>query len=204
MASLSYDDNLKNDYQTLFQNCIVKPEHAGEVDKVVSQITENKARYEALVQGTDIPWFFIGCVHYMECGLSFNKHLYNGDLLTAKTVRAPIGRPLFPMHGTTYTFEESARDAIEYQNLKSVTDWSLPHLLYKLEGYNGYGYRQYHPTIKTPYLWSFSNQYASGKYVEEKDADGVYHTHFKPEVVSKQLGIAVVLKRMVEKGLITV
>ena len=201
MASFSYNTNVGADYQNLFDNCIINQVHQSELKKYSDNIFKNKARYELLVAGSSIPWYFIGLVHHMECSLSFEKHLYNGDLLTARTVRYPAGRPLFDKRGTAYTFEESALDCIQYQKLDKITDWSLPHLLYTLEGYNGYGYKLYHPTVNTPYLWSYTNQYTSGKYVEEKDAlTGKYKTHFKPELVSKQCGIAAILKQMVIDG----
>src|SRR5262249_24093908 len=68
--------------------------------------------------------------------------------------------------------------------------------LYKLEEYNGFGYRLYHPDVLTPYLWSFSNQYSGGKYV----ADGTW----SPTAKSKQCGAAVLLRRMAENGTIVV
>jgi lysozyme family protein len=62
-----------------------------------------------------------------------------------------------------------------------------------LELYNGWGYRKIGSV--TPYLWSFSNLYVKGKFVR----DGV----LDPEVISKQTGAAVILKRMLEKGGLT-
>ena len=79
--------------------------------------------------------------------------------------------------------------------LNKWTDWSVPGLLYKLEGYNGFGYRNKHPEVLSPYLWSFSNHYSKGKFV----ADGTW----SPVAVSKQCGAAVLLRRMSETGAIT-
>ena len=64
----------------------------------------------------------------------------------------------------------------------------MPGTLFQLEGYNGFGYRDHHPTVPSPYLWSFSNHYTRGKYV----ADG----RFSPTAVSQQCGAAVLLKRL--------
>jgi len=63
-----------------------------------------------------------------------------------------------------------------------------------LEGYNGFGYRTRHPEVLSPYLWSYSNHYESGKYV----ADGT----FSPSAVSQQCGAAILLRRMSETGTI--
>ena len=49
--------------------------------------------------------------------------------------------------------------------------------------------------INTPYLWSYSNNYTSGKYI----ADGIW----SDSAVSRQCGAAVLLRRMAEKGQIT-
>jgi cell wall-associated NlpC family hydrolase len=65
-------------------------------------------------------------------------------------------------------------------------------VLYKLEEYNGFGYRNLRPAIASPYLWSFSNHYARGKFV----ADG----RFSPTAVSQQCGAAVLLKRLAQTG----
>ena len=67
-------------------------------------------------------------------------------------------------------------------------------MLYQLEAYNGFGYRTRHPEVLTPYLWSFSNHYTSGKYV----ADGTW----SPTAKSKQCGAAVILRRLAEMGVI--
>lgn len=139
-----------------------------------------------------IPWYFIACVHYLECSFSFNKHLHNGDPLTGYTVQVPSGRPKVG-HPPPFTFEESAVDALRFMNFDKVRNWILPFLLRKLEAYNGFGYFKY-KKINSPYLWSFSGHYTKGKYVK----DG----KFDAEAVSQQMGAAVILKRMEERGLI--
>jgi len=143
--------------------------------------------------GAGIPWYFIACVHYMECSFSFNKHLHNGDPLTGYTVQVPANRPKVG-HGPPFTFEESAVDALKLMKYDKVTNWSLPFILQKLEGYNGFGYSK--RGINSPYLWSFSNQYTKGKYVK----DGV----FNADAVSQQMGAAVILKRMEDRALISI
>jgi len=75
-----------------------------------------------------------------------------------------------------------------------VKDWSLPALLYTLESYNGMGYRLYHPHVPSPYLWSFTNHYVSGKYTH----DG----RWSDIAISQQCGCAAVLRRMAEHDLI--
>nr|WP_067057349.1 hypothetical protein [Mucilaginibacter sp. L294] len=143
--------------------------------------------------GSSVPWYFIACVHYMECNFSFKHHLHNGDPLTGYTVHVPANRPKVG-HAPPFTFEESAVDAIKLMKYDQVTNWSLSFILLKLEGYNGFGYNR--KGIHTPYLWSYSNHYTKGKYVK----DGVYDA----DAVSSQLGAAVILKRMEQRALISI
>jgi hypothetical protein len=100
----------------------------------------------------------------------------------------PAGRP--KKGKPPFSWEESAADALAMRGLGVKTDWSLSGMLYQLEGYNGWGYRLHHPHVLTPYLWSFSNHYTSGKYV----ADGTW----SDTAVSKQCGAAVLLRRLAE------
>lgn len=68
----------------------------------------------------------------------------------------------------------------------------MPAALFRIEAYNGWGYRAHHPEVLSQYLWSFSNHYASGKYV----ADGKWHT----KAASEQCGAAVLLRQLAELG----
>jgi lysozyme family protein len=141
-----------------------------------------------------IPWYFIACVHYRECGFSFKKHLHNGDPLTAYTTHVPANRPQVG-HPPPFTFEESAVDALKLMHFDKIAGWTLPVILRKLEAYNGFGYTAVHH-IPSPYLWGYSNLYSKGLYV----SDG----KFDDNAVSKQMGTAVILKRMEERGLISI
>jgi lysozyme family protein len=89
-----------------------------------------------------------------------------------------------------FTFELSALDALEYDGLTEWKDWSIRGICYKLEGFNGWGYRA--RDIKSPYLWSYSNLYTSGKFIR----DNVWSN----KAVSGQCGAAVILRRMSDNG----
>jgi hypothetical protein len=65
-------------------------------------------------------------------------------------------------------------------------DWSIGRTLAKLEQYNGLGYAA--RARPSPYIWSGTDQYKSGKYVR----DGVYD----PNVVDSQPGCAGLLMAM--------
>ncbi len=129
----------------------------------------------------------------MEASLSFSRHLRNGDPLTGRTVNVPGGRPV-DGH-PPFSWEHSAADALRFQRMANLSDWSLPATLYRLEGYNGYGYHLVKPPVNSPYLWSFSNHYTRGKFIRD-------HV-FDRKAISLQCGAAVVLHHMVQAGIVT-
>jgi lysozyme family protein len=182
---------LREEYQHLFDTCQIRPDKAGEVEAIVAKIEGNRNRYESVGNPLKIPWYLIAVIHNMEASLAFNTHLHNGDPLSARTVQEPPGRPR--EGNPPFTWEESATDALKYDRIDQWQDWTLPAMLFKLEGYNGWGYRLYHPQVLSPYLWSGSNHYRSGKYVK----DG----RWSDTAVSAQIGAAVLLRRLAEKGM---
>jgi lysozyme family protein len=185
---------LKDEYQLLYDSCLIRPDRLSAADAIASKIGANRARYQRVGDPLGIPWYVIGVIHSLEVSLSFSGHLHNGDPLSARTVRWPPGRP--KTGNPPFTWEESARDALTGQGLHEWTDWSVAGTLYKLEAYNGFGYRMIRRPIPSPYLWSFSNHYARGKFV----ADG----KFSDAAVSGQCGAVVLLKRLAEQGRIAV
>lgn len=189
MAKVQFTDGLRSEYQALFDACQVKPAKAQEVEKLVSRLLVSKPRYAGVGDPLGIPWQVLAVIHNMECSQNFAQHLHNGDPLHARTRHVPKGRPVDGE--PPFTWEESAADALAGRGLPQWEDWSIPGILYCLEGYNGWGYRRYHPEVKSPYLWSASNQYVSGKYV----ADGTW----SDSAVSAQCGAATLLRRIAEK-----
>lgn len=185
-------DALRDEYQRLFDQCAVLPQRATEVTGLIRTLMRNQARYEGAGAAVGVPWYWVAVVHNMESSQNFSTHLHNGDPLSARTVQWPSGRP---KTGTPpFTWEQSAQDALTLKGLDSWSDWTVAGMLFQLERYNGFGYRLHHPEVKSPYLWSGSNHYTSGKYVK----DGVW----SPTAVSRQVGAAVLLRRMAETGAI--
>ncbi len=194
MAAVTLTETLKDEYNNLFNTCIITASKASTVESIINNIKNNKSRYEAVSNLLNIPWYFIAVIHNMESSLNFTKHLHNGDPLTGRTTHVPAGRP--KTGNPPFSWEDSASDALQMMNLHTWDNWSLAGLLYKLEAYNGWGYRTKHPHVLSPYLWSFSNHYTKGKYI----ADGTW----SETAVSGQCGTAVILRRMVELGEINI
>jgi lysozyme family protein len=179
---------LAEDYMLCWAACRIRPDRMDKVIEATDRMLKGRSRYEAVSARSKVPWQLIGIMHGLECGYSFFRHLHNGDSLAGPTTHVPEGRP--PGWNGTGSWEDSAVDAVRFK-FKGITDWSLPQVLYALESFNGFGYRP--KGIRSPYLWSFSNLYTKGRYV----ADHVYD----PEAESKQVGSALVLKMLEQRGL---
>lgn len=192
--------DVSSEYWKLFLECRVNSDKLAEVQRIATSITLNRPRYQAVTTGLgSLPWWFVALIHSLEGGLSFTTHLHNGDPLTGRTKHVPAGRPVAnpaanaqqaPSATNPYTWEESATDALRQKGLNSWTDWSIVGSLYKLEAYNGWGYRMYHSKVLSPYLWSFTNHYTKGKYA----SDGKWSA----TLVSSQAGAAAILRVLVD------
>lgn len=180
-------DILRPEYEALYANCIVRPEKEGELSWLLGQLAKHQHRYQAVSdQFQSMPWEFVAAIAQREMGIRFDRHLHNGDPLTARTVRVPAGRP--ETGNPPFTFEESAYDVLSVgsHDMRGVTDWSIPNMLFLLEQYNGWGYRW--KGRRSGYLWDASNLEQQGRYV----ADHV----FDPSAWSKQIGCATMFRAL--------
>ena len=183
-------ENLKAEYVRLFGTCTVRPEYAGQVAWHVGKLAAGRTAYERVGHRVQVPWYFVGVAHGLEASFRFTGHLHNGDPLTDRTVQVPAGRP--PAWNPPNDWDSSAVDALTFEGFAGKRDWSLARTLYRWEAYNGFGTRAH--GIHTPYLWSFSRHYDRGKY----RSDGKWD----PKLVSRQCGAAVMLKALVDDGLV--
>lgn len=184
--------SLAAEYAALFAAAHVLPDRSVDAAWHLTMMRASRARYDAVERATAVPWYFVGAIHALEASFNFRAHLHNGDFpLTARTRQVPAGRPSvwLPPSG----WEASAIDAMRLMGFARQSDWSLPRTLYRLEAYNGFGYRT--RGVPTPYLWSFTDQYDRGKFV----ADGRWSATAR----SQQCGAAVMLKLLAEAGEIT-
>lgn len=166
--------NLKSEYTSLWRTVKLDASVEPVLLSTAKKILSFKSRYEEVSRATGVPWWWIGIVHSLEAGLSFNGHLHNGDSLKARTVQVPAGRPT--AGSPPFTWLVSAIDALVFKGLQNIKSWPIERCLYEWERYNGFGYRQYHPREKTPYLWSKTNHNdGTGKYVADgKWSEGAF------------------------------
>lgn len=188
--SITLTPALRAEYQQLFDSCQIRPEHQAEVHAIAARLVASRPRYQDVAGPLGLPWHVVAVIHSLEGSGRFDTHLHNGDPLTARTRHVPAGRP---KTGTPpFTWEHSATDALTVARYPQWTDWSVPGILFKWEGYNGFGYRRHHPEVKSPYLWGFTNHHLQGKYV----ADGTW----SPTARTRQAGAAALLRRLAELG----
>lgn len=190
--NLIMSDSLRQSYIGLFASCVISPEHMGDIKDFISQLMQGVSQYGEVQSSTKVPFYVIGLVHGMECSFSFKEHLHNGDPLTHRTVNEPAGRPPSSVGDPPFAWSVSAIDALQYDRFTSWDDWSIAGICFKLEAYNGWGYRSH--GINSPYLWSYSNHYERGKYT----SDG----YWDPDAVSKQVGAITALRKMVDDHLV--
>lgn len=148
-------------------------------DNIAVQLFKTKKRYQDVESETGVPWPIIAVIHERESSQNFTTQLGQGDPLNRVSVHVPAGRGPFD------AWEDGAYDALVNcaPYLARRKDWSLSAALTALETYNGIGYAA--KGVPSPYLWSGTDQYRSGKYV----ADGVYD----PNKIDAQLGCAALL-----------
>ena len=181
--------SLRAEYTGLWQRMQIRPERMAEVNAIANRLIALKPRYQQVAAATRVPWGIIAALHYREASNDFNGVLHNGERIIGT---GRLTRLVPPNRGPFSTWEESAIDALTMppHKLQEVDSWTIERACYEIERFNGFGYRNHHPEVKSPYLWSFSNNYSSGKYV----ADG----QFSSSAVDKQCGTMPILKRMME------
>lgn len=173
-------------YRNLYARMQIRPERLATARAIAERLSSNRERYANVASQISCPWWLIAVIHELECGGNFSRHLHNGDPLSRRTVRVPAGRPA--SGSPPFTWEYSAADALRSHGAHSIRDWTVARALHFLEGYNGWGY---FGKICTPYLWSFSTHYRSGKIIRD-------HGPIEMSVVSQQCGAAVLIKLLLE------
>lgn len=155
---------------------VAKLTRGPEFAPVAKRLVAAKTRYQAVSLKTGVPWVVIAVIHQRESSQNFTRSLAQGDPWNAVSVHVPAGR------GPFASWEAAAIDALAVCPPYACKwkDWSAGGAMALLEQYNGLGY--YRMGKPSPYVWSGTDQYVSGKYV----SDGVYN----PSVVDQQLGCA--------------
>ena len=132
-----------------------------------------------------VPWQMVAVIHVREAGEQdigrWQCVLHNGERIVGTgrtTTLVPANR------GPFHDWVSAAVDALRLQGFDKYSDWTIARVLWALEPFNGYGYRN--KGLRSPYLWASTNHQQLGKYIR----DGV----FDPTVMDSQIGCAALLK----------
>lgn len=144
---------------------------------------ENKDKYEAVEEATGMPAELVAAIHWREGSGNFNTYLHNGQQLGQTTTIVPEG-----IYFEDWT--EAAIDAVTNYgtDLSTIDPDDISTYYNYAEHYNGMGYAN--KGLPSPYVWAGTSNYEKGKYV----ADG----QFDPNYVDQQLGVAVMLRALLE------
>lgn len=165
-----------------------------ELTRVSDKIRKYKDVYLKVEKATGVPWQMIGVIHEREAGEQdigrFKGVLHNGELIvgTGKKTRLVPAR-----RGPFDTWHEAAVDAIKFQGFDNIKEWPVERMLWALEPFNGYGYRN--KGLRSPYIWASTNHQQPGKYVRDGD--------FNPNVMDTQVGCAALLKYLGVGAIVT-
>jgi lysozyme family protein len=175
-------DALKKANLARWRVCHIHPEWMRILDAVSHRLIAAKQRYENVRTESGVPWAVIAVIHQRESSQSWNASLAQGDPWNQVSIHYPWGR------GPFTSWELAAEDALENcePHASRWDDWSIGGALTLLERYNGLGYAIH--GRPSPYLWSATDQYRSGKYI----ADG----HYDANAIDHQTGCAALLQRM--------
>ncbi len=158
-------------------------------------LMKHKSRYLNVEARTGVPWYVVAGIHFMEASCNFSSVLHNGEKIIGtgkKTKLVPAGR------GPFHTWEDAAVDALQYDKLTEVKEWTIGVILKRCEAYNGLGYLKYHSNELTPYLWAQTNHNDGfGKYTSDGKWSDTQATNARP-------GIAAILKNLILIGNISI
>ena len=143
----------------------------------------NKGRYQSVANQTGVPAKMIAALHWRESSGNFATYLHQGD---------PLGKPAVNWPTNIHVFHQWEEAAVHALNMKSRHRNNLGidssttepgKLGAYAELYNGLGY--HNGKRPSPYVYSGSNAYTTGKYV----ADG----RFSASTVDSQVGVVPLL-----------
>lgn len=180
---------LADDYRQRYARAQLRPERLEALTATARTMASHAQRYRQTTDPIGVPWYVLAIIHQLE---------HSGRFTTALDVQDPIDTPpgQTPQDGTITAdqWDATALHELTRNGFDRWTDWTLPGVLYKLERFNGMGYRTLPEPIPSPYLWSYTDQYQRGKFVRANQ--------YSPTTVSQQPGAAALLRRLTDLRLI--
>lgn len=180
-----WNDDEKKRISTLIETSRITKDLSWYKKVVLPKILKNKDKYKWVAEVIGCPLALVPLIHCQESGSDlgvFKTYLGNGQPLNKVTTIVPKGR------GPFASWETGAIDALKFDGMDKITDWSVERMMFEMEGFNGYGYRG--KGINSPYIWNYTSHYSKGRYVK----DGV----FDANAVSGNIGCFALYKMLVD------
>jgi lysozyme family protein len=140
---------------------LAKPTRSTDAIAAAKRLLVHRERFLLLQKNCGVPALWVMPVFERE-NPSFNSYLGNGDSLNRPTHNVPRGRGPFD------SWEAGAADALKFDDITEVPEWTWPRACYQWELWNGFGPRNH--GRPSGYLWSGMTVYRGGKYI----SDGVW------------------------------
>jgi lysozyme family protein len=175
-------DALKPEYVSLLSTVTLTNPDAAKAG--AQKVIANKARYIAVSNKIGVPWALIGALDLRESDCDPDASLGQGDPWREVSQQVPAG------FGPFSSWEDAAIFYMKREHVDVVGSegWTMPMACFKAEGWNGWGYRDYHH-VRSPYVWAGTNHQQFGKYI----GDGEWSSG----TMDKQLGVVAVLYQLV-------
>lgn len=175
-ASKTQKENGVSSYDFNFETNLTANQEA-DLEKFKQNYEQNIDKYKKVEDATGVPAELIAAIHWRESTGNFNTYLHNGQQLGKVTTIVPKG-----IYFEDWT--EAAIDAIKTHTPKDFDANDINSIYDFAEQYNGTGYKK--RGVNTPYVWSGTTKYTSGKFVADHQYD--------PNAIDKQLGVAVMMQ----------
>lgn len=157
----------------------LSPEQSQDVAAFEANWQKNHARYEAVAARADMPARLIAAIHWRESSGDFSTYLHQGDPLGKPAVHEPTDIPVFTKWEDAAVHALQMKKSVKADLGMGVDTYDPAALATFAEFYNGLGYQA--RGLPSPYVFSGTDQYQSGKYV----ADG----KFDPRTKDRQTGV---------------
>lgn len=185
---------MEAEYTYLWPMASIRADWRIAVQAVVAWAIENRSTFLAASKETAVPWWVIAGINNLEMGANFNGTILNGDSWKSKTKHYPPGLGPWKswleacVWGLRYEAKGWGFDLAKYR-------WNVGGAFYFAESYNGHNVREAIgqstvPPHASPYIYSGTPFYVSGKMTEVETApgSGKYRGVFDSRLVSEQVG----------------
>lgn len=185
------------EYREWWDKSVIVRDHQA-LHNLQALFTRHRAVYDKVELVTGVPAEMVFCIHIREAGQGdvgkWRGVLHNGEKIVGtgrKTSIVPVGR------GPFNTWHDAAVHALKEKGFHQIQEWPPERMLWAMEPYNGYGYRNgprirntsaRHPSMRSPYIVASTNLQQRGKYTRDH--------YFDPDVWDTQVGVLAILKTL--------